>query len=77
MTDVRLADKVAVGFRLADGVSMGVLLVVALLLVPAFVLSLLVKEIPLRSEGGLVAARADSDGEAARAKGEAESAIVV
>jgi hypothetical protein len=47
------------------------------LLVPAFVLSLLVKEIPLRSEGGLAAARADEDGAAARAKREAESAVVL
>jgi hypothetical protein len=60
----------------ADSMST-VFLVVALLLVPAFVLSLLVKEIPLRSEGGLAAARADEDGAAARAKREAESAIVV
>jgi hypothetical protein len=60
----------------ADSMST-VFLVVAILLVPAFVLTLLVKEIPLRSEGGLVAARSDQDGAAARAKAEAESAIVV
>ena len=60
----------------ADSMST-VFLVVALLLVPAFVLSLLVQEIPLRSEGGLAAARSDEDGAAARAKGEAESAVVL
>jgi hypothetical protein len=61
----------------ADSMST-VFLVVGLLLVPAFVLSLLVEEIPLRSEGGLAAARSDEqDGSAARAKGEAESAVVL
>jgi EmrB/QacA subfamily drug resistance transporter len=62
----------------ADSMST-VFFVVALLLVPAFVLSLLVKEIPLRSEGGIAAARsdADRDGDVARAKGEAESAVVL
>jgi EmrB/QacA subfamily drug resistance transporter len=57
----------------ADSMST-VFLVVAILLVPAFVLTLLVKEIPLRSEGGLVAARSDQDGAAARAKAESERA---
>jgi EmrB/QacA subfamily drug resistance transporter len=60
----------------ADSMST-VFFVVALLLVPAFVLALLVKEIPLRAEGGLVAAHADADAEARLRTTEAESAIVV
>ena len=60
----------------ADSMST-VFLVVGLLLVPAFVLSLLVEELPLRSEGGLAAARAAADGQAARARGEAESTVVL
>jgi hypothetical protein len=60
----------------ADSMST-VFFVVALLLVPAFVLALLVKEIPLRAEGGLAAAHADADQEARLRTTEAESAIVV
>lgn len=60
----------------ADSMST-VFLVVALLLVPAFVLTLLVKELPLRDEGGLAAAHTD-EGEQARLRTtETESAIVV
>ena len=53
-----------------------VFFVVALLLIPAFVLTLVVKEIPLRASGGLAAAHSDAD-EAARAETtKSESAVV-
>ena len=51
-------------------------LVVALLLLPAFVLSLLVKEVPLRAEGGLAAAHADADTETRLETAKTESAVV-
>ena len=54
-----------------------VFFVVGLLLIPAFVLALLVKELPLRSEGGLAAAHADADEQARLRTTETESAIVV
>lgn len=60
----------------ADSMST-VFLVVGLLLVPAFVLTLLVKELPLRSEGGLAAAHADAGAQARLRATETESAIVV
>ena len=60
----------------ADSMST-VFLVVAVLLVPAFVLTLLVKELPLRAEGGLAAAHADADQEARLRTTETESAIVI
>ncbi len=51
-------------------------LVVAVLLMPAFVLTLLVKEIPLRAEGGIAAAHADAD-EATRLEAtRSETAVV-
>jgi hypothetical protein len=53
-----------------------VFFVTALLLVPAFVLALLVKEIPLRSEGGLAAAHADADRQARLEAARSESAVV-
>ena len=53
-----------------------VFLTVAVLLVPAFLLSLRIKEIPLRSAGGMAAARADQDAAAERARAEAESAVL-
>ncbi len=59
----------------ADSMST-VFFVVALLLVPAFVLTLLVKEIPLRAEGGLAAAHADADAEARVETAKSETAVV-
>lgn len=59
----------------ADSMST-VFVVVAMLLVPAFVLSFLVKELPLRTSGGLEAASADEQ-EARMRTAESESAIVV
>ena len=53
-----------------------VFLVVAALLVPAFVLTLFIKEIPLRAEGGLAAAHADADAEERLSAARAESAVV-
>jgi MFS family permease len=51
-------------------------LVVALLLLPGFVLSLLVQEVPLRAEGGLAAAHADADAETRLETAKTESAVV-
>jgi hypothetical protein len=51
-----------------------VFLTVAVLLVPAFLLSLRIKEIPLRASGGLAAAR--DDAAEAEAAGKSESAVV-
>ena len=59
----------------ADSMST-VFVVVGMLLVPAFVLSFLVKELPLRTSGGLQAASADEQ-EARMRTAESESAIVV
>ena len=59
----------------ADSTS-DVFLTVAFLLVPAFVLTLLVKEIPLRAEGGLAAAQADADTEERLAASRAETAVL-
>jgi MFS family permease len=59
----------------ADSMST-VFVVVALLLVPAFVLSLLVKEIPLRAQGGLAAAHADADAAARAETAKSESAVL-
>lgn len=53
-----------------------VFLVIAMLLVPAFVLTLLVKEIPLRAQGGLAAAHADARTEEALSASRAESAVL-
>jgi hypothetical protein len=51
-----------------------VFLVVAFLVVPAFVLSFFIKEVPLRSTGGLAAARAQQNAQGEHAM--AETAIV-
>ena len=59
----------------ADSTS-AVFLTVAFLLVPAFVLTLLVKEIPLRAQGGLAAAQADADTEERLAASRAETAVL-
>ncbi len=59
----------------ADSMST-VFLVVAALLVPAFLLTLFVKEIPLRAQGGLVAAHADAKTEQALSASRAESAVL-
>jgi hypothetical protein len=53
-----------------------VFLTVAFLLVPAFVLTLLVKELPLRAQGGLAAAQADADTEERLAASRADSAVL-
>ena len=53
-----------------------VFLTVAFLLVPAFVLSLLVEEIPLRAQGGLAAAHADADTEEQLSATRTESAVL-
>ncbi len=53
-----------------------VFLTVAVLLVPAFVLTLLVKEIPLRAQGGLAAAQSDADTEERLSAARAESAVL-
>lgn len=57
----------------ADSMST-VFVVVGMLLVPAFVLSFLVKELPLRTEGGLAAAHSDADARVTAAR--AESAVI-
>ncbi len=59
----------------ADSTS-AVFLTVAIALIPAFVLTLLVKEIPLRAQGGLAAAHADADTEERLSAARAESAVV-
>ena len=59
----------------ADSTSV-VFLTVAFLLVPAFVLTLLVEELPLRAQGGLAAAQADADTEERLAASRAESAVL-
>ncbi|MCW2607864.1 MAG: putative multidrug resistance protein [Frankiales bacterium] len=51
-------------------------LTVAFLLVPAFVLALFIKEVPLRATGGLQAAQADADTEERLKAAQAESAVV-
>ncbi len=53
-----------------------VFLTVALMLVPAFVLTLLVEELPLRAQGGLAAAQADADTEERLAASRAETAVL-
>ncbi len=59
----------------ADSMST-VFLVVAVLLIPAFVLTLLVKEIPLRAQGGLAAAHADAKTEEVLSATRADTAVV-
>ena len=49
---------------------------VAVLLVPAFVLTLFVKEIPLRAQGGIAAAHADAQTEERLSASRAESAVL-
>ena len=53
-----------------------VFLTVAVLLVPAFLLSLCIKEIPLRSSGGLQAAGSDGQPDQAQQVAKAESAVL-
>ena len=53
-----------------------VFLTVAVLLVPAFVLTLFTKELPLRSQGGMAAAHADADAEARLRMTKTESAVL-
>jgi EmrB/QacA subfamily drug resistance transporter len=53
-----------------------VFLVVLLLLIPAFVLSWFIKEVPLRSMGGIDAARAEASAEVALERAKTESAIL-
>ncbi len=53
-----------------------VFVVIALLLVPAFVLTLLVKEVPLRAKGGLAAAHADAKTEEALSTTRSETAVL-
>jgi EmrB/QacA subfamily drug resistance transporter len=53
-----------------------VFLTVAVLLVPAFVLTLLVEELPLRAQGGLAAAQSDADTEERLAASRADSAVL-
>jgi EmrB/QacA subfamily drug resistance transporter len=50
--------------------------VVAVVLVPAFLLSLLLREVPLRTQGGLAAAQADADAETAARTAKAETAVL-
>ena len=53
-----------------------VFLVTALLLVPAFVLTLLVEELPLRAQGGLAAAQADADTEQRLSASRTDTAVL-
>jgi EmrB/QacA subfamily drug resistance transporter len=76
----RIADLPAAVQRVvlqgfADSMST-VFFVVALLLVPAFVLTLRVKELPLRTEGGLAAAHADADAESRLETTRSETAVL-
>jgi hypothetical protein len=50
--------------------------VVAVLLVPAFVLTLFLKELPLRAQGGIAAAQADADTETALRTTKTETAVL-
>jgi len=55
-----------------------VFLVVALLVIPAFVLTFFIKEVPLRATGGLAAAQAENDDAESEARGKrAEAATAV
>ncbi|CAA9337150.1 MAG: Uncharacterized MFS-type transporter [uncultured Frankineae bacterium] len=69
------AVQAAVLQGFADSTST-VFLTVAFLLVPAFVLTLLVEELPLRAQGGLAAAQADADTEERLAASRADSAVL-
>jgi EmrB/QacA subfamily drug resistance transporter len=69
------AVQAAVLGGFADSMST-VFVCVALLLVPAFVLTLLVKELPLRAQGGLAAAHADARTEQALSASRADSAVL-
>lgn len=53
-----------------------VFLTVAALLVPAIVLSLFIREVPLRAQGGIAAARAEADGTAAEGSVKTETAVL-
>ena len=69
------AVRAAVLGGFADSMST-VFLCVALLLVPAFVLTLLVKEIPLRAQGGIAAAHADARTEQTLSATRADTAVL-
>jgi EmrB/QacA subfamily drug resistance transporter len=69
------AVRTAVLEGFADSMS-SVFLVVALLLVPAFVLTLFVRELPLRAQGGIAAAQADADTEARLETTKSETAVL-
>jgi EmrB/QacA subfamily drug resistance transporter len=66
-------DAVLHGF--ADSVQ-AVFVVVAALLVPAFVLTWFIREVPLRTQGGIAAAQADADAETAARTTKTESAVL-
>jgi hypothetical protein len=66
-------DAVLAGF--ADSVQT-VFLVVAVVLVPAFVLSLFIEDLPLRAQGGIAAAHADADAEESAATTRTETAVL-
>jgi hypothetical protein len=53
-----------------------VFLMVFLLLIPAFVLSFFIKEVPLRSMGGIDAARAEANAEVQLERARSESAVL-
>jgi EmrB/QacA subfamily drug resistance transporter len=69
----RVQEAVLAGF--ADSMQ-SVFVVVAVLLVPAFLLSLFVKELPLRAEGGIAAAQTDADTETRASTTRTETAVV-
>ncbi len=54
-----------------------VFLSVALLLVPAFILTFFIKEVPLRAQGGIAAARAEAGTEAGAEAAMSETAVVL
>jgi MFS family permease len=66
-------EAVLAGF--ADSMST-VFLVMAVLLVPAFVLTFFIREIPLRATGGIAAAHEDASDEAALQTSRTESAVL-
>ena len=69
------AVRLAVLQGFSDSVQ-SVFTVVAVLLVPAFVLTLFLREVPLRTQGGIAAAQADADTEAALRTTRSETAVL-
>jgi EmrB/QacA subfamily drug resistance transporter len=53
-----------------------VFLTVAVLLVPAFLMTFFIREVPLRAQGGIAAAQAEADTEASSATAKAETAVL-